>query len=300
MNSAHSGAADPVAELEKQTKDLVANAVDKFEVAAGLEADGLTDRSAQKRYGAPDVFVLADQLYAKAPAKPDEPEPQPSPLPPSSPVKHALRGALFALPGVSITVVTPYAVSVDGGVTLLIVGLLGSWAFAQGLAYLGYLRSGWGEPKVASFLLRWGMLGGVTGLLLLLGVLGLALGTSVLLVAVAGGQSIYLLAATVVLVTGAEWLLLAAIAPAVLMGGYQLAFGGAMSMVWASTTLSLLATVALAVRSTRDASGGKDALPPRADLMDASRHALGGLLVSSLLLFPPVVAGTLVPSTGLL
>lgn len=41
-------------------------------------------------------------------------------------------------------------------------------------------------------------------------------------------------------------------------------------------------------------------LPQRRDLLDAGRHTLGGLLVASLLLFPPVIAGTLMPSTGLL
>lgn len=289
---------DPVAELERQTRSLVANAVDKFEVAAGLEADGLTDRGAQKRYGASDVFSLADRLYAKAPARPDEPEVSDALLPVVTPVKHALRGALFALPGVSITVITPHAAAAGGGVPLLIIALLGSWAFAQGLAYLGYLRSGWGEPEAASFLMRWGMLGGGSALLALVLGLGLWLDTPVLMITVAAGQATYLLAATVALVRGAEWPLLAAIAPAVLAGGYQLVNGGAMELVWITTGVSLSATIILALWCTRDAT--RTPLPPRTDLIDASRHALGGLLVSSLLLFPPVMAGTLMPSTGLL
>ncbi|MBM7437465.1 hypothetical protein JOC24_000840 [Streptomyces sp. HB132] len=47
-------------------RDLCERAVDPLEIAAGLEAHGLTDRTAA-RYRHRDVFSLAEELYARAP-----------------------------------------------------------------------------------------------------------------------------------------------------------------------------------------------------------------------------------------
>ncbi|MEU0134193.1 hypothetical protein ABZ172_09185 [Streptomyces sp. NPDC006296] len=64
---ARRGPADPVKVLMHRHRDLCAYAVDPLEIAAGLEAHGLTDRAAA-RYRHRDVFSLAEELYARAPA----------------------------------------------------------------------------------------------------------------------------------------------------------------------------------------------------------------------------------------
>ncbi|MFD7859074.1 hypothetical protein ACFV6B_33040 [Streptomyces microflavus] len=66
---ARRGPADPVKSLMHHHRDLCERAVSPLEIAAGLEAHGLTDRTAA-RYRHRDVFALAEELYARTPARP--------------------------------------------------------------------------------------------------------------------------------------------------------------------------------------------------------------------------------------
>ncbi|WP_206323510.1 hypothetical protein [Streptomyces sp. HNM0574] len=75
--SALPGPADPVRDLMHRHRALCERAVDPLEIAAGLEAHGVTDRTAA-RFRHRDVFSLAEELYARVPragahARPDEP-----------------------------------------------------------------------------------------------------------------------------------------------------------------------------------------------------------------------------------
>ncbi|RLL68785.1 hypothetical protein [Streptomyces sp. Z26] len=58
--------ADPVRALMRQYRELCERAVDPLEIAAGLEARGVTDRTAA-RFRHRDVFSLAEELYARVP-----------------------------------------------------------------------------------------------------------------------------------------------------------------------------------------------------------------------------------------
>ncbi|MET8831232.1 hypothetical protein ABZX40_06810 [Streptomyces sp. NPDC004610] len=60
------GAADPVKALMHRHRALCEQAVDPLEIAAGLEAHGVTDRTAA-RFLHKDVFSLAEELYARVP-----------------------------------------------------------------------------------------------------------------------------------------------------------------------------------------------------------------------------------------
>ncbi|WP_425264580.1 hypothetical protein [Streptomyces cellostaticus] len=60
------GAADPVKALLHRHRELCERAVDPLEIAAGLEALGITDRTAA-RFRHRDVFSLAEELYARVP-----------------------------------------------------------------------------------------------------------------------------------------------------------------------------------------------------------------------------------------
>ncbi|MFD4031745.1 hypothetical protein ACFWVP_14780 [Streptomyces sp. NPDC058637] len=81
--AARRGPADPVKVLMHRHRELCERAVDPLEIAAGLEAHGLTDRTAA-RYRHRDVFSLAEELYARVPgadrseaARPPRPGPGP-------------------------------------------------------------------------------------------------------------------------------------------------------------------------------------------------------------------------------
>ncbi|MEU5308597.1 hypothetical protein [Streptomyces sp. NPDC021562] len=75
------GAADPVKALLHRHRALCERAVDPLEIAAGLEAHGVTDRTAA-RFRHRDVFSLAEELYARVPrGEGHRPPPEPAPAP---------------------------------------------------------------------------------------------------------------------------------------------------------------------------------------------------------------------------
>ncbi|MEU3789349.1 hypothetical protein AB0F07_06055 [Streptomyces fructofermentans] len=65
-SSARRGGADPVKALMERHRELCERAVDPLEIAAGLEAHGVTDRTAT-RFRHRDVFSLAEEMYARVP-----------------------------------------------------------------------------------------------------------------------------------------------------------------------------------------------------------------------------------------
>lgn len=60
------GPADPVRSVIYHHREMIAGAVDVWEIAAGLEARGVTDADA-RRWRHRDVFGLAEELYARVP-----------------------------------------------------------------------------------------------------------------------------------------------------------------------------------------------------------------------------------------
>ncbi|WP_345983109.1 hypothetical protein [Streptomyces sp. DSS69] len=95
---ARRGPADPVKSLMHHHRDLCERAVSPLEIAAGLEAHGLTDRTAA-RYRHRDVFALAEELYARTPARPAEPPPPVGAAPHSDSEARAGWTLLALLPG---------------------------------------------------------------------------------------------------------------------------------------------------------------------------------------------------------
>ncbi|MFH9708487.1 hypothetical protein ACH4MW_30695 [Streptomyces luteogriseus] len=88
------GAADPVKALMHRHRELCERAVDPLEIAAGLEAHGITDRTAA-RFRHRDVFSLAEEMYARVSRDGDTP----LPAPPAAPRVHAGWVLLTLLPG---------------------------------------------------------------------------------------------------------------------------------------------------------------------------------------------------------
>ncbi|MFF1924254.1 hypothetical protein ACFVW8_27275 [Streptomyces sp. NPDC058221] len=72
LSTGRRGPADPVKSLMHRHRDLCERAVDPLEIAAGLEAHGVTDRTAA-RYRHRDVFSLAEELFARVPGIAGEP-----------------------------------------------------------------------------------------------------------------------------------------------------------------------------------------------------------------------------------
>ncbi|MEU9110822.1 hypothetical protein AB0D04_03210 [Streptomyces sp. NPDC048483] len=90
------GPADPVRALMHRHRELCAHAVDPLDIAAGLEAYGVTDRTAA-RFRHRDVFSLAEELYARVPRAEADGGGPAGPEPVSR--ARGVRGALQLLPG---------------------------------------------------------------------------------------------------------------------------------------------------------------------------------------------------------
>ncbi|WP_407699877.1 hypothetical protein [Streptomyces liliiviolaceus] len=93
--SAPRGDADPVKALMHRHRQLCERAVDPLEIAAALEAHGVTDRTAT-HFRHRDVFSLAEEMYARVPRAGDT---APRPETPDTPKAHADWAVLTLLPG---------------------------------------------------------------------------------------------------------------------------------------------------------------------------------------------------------
>ncbi|MYR58506.1 hypothetical protein GTY54_20470, partial [Streptomyces sp. SID625] len=185
--------------------DRVGPAVHPYEVAALLEAEGLSADVIRDRYGHPDLFSLAAALYERVPRSFPEPAPAPDPWRPDH-VRCLLRGALLALPGLAYLLTAPLWSS-GGSTSPLVVAGVVSWAWGQALGHRAHLRMTAGRREAGRTLLA----GAPPGALLATAAALAAGGQAVLWVAAA--QSAYLAAAGVLLVLARERWLLAALSP---------------------------------------------------------------------------------------
>ena len=284
---------DPAREAAVRFGGIAAAAVHPFEVAAAIEADGVTDRQVQREYGRLDAFELAEELYAETPR--DYPEPESVPSPWNAPLSASLlRGLVYALPGLAFPLGRPILTGpadrggLPHGTFALATSLLLCWAWNQGLAHRAHLWLGRGGQRSAERCLRRGAAAGAllgsSGALLAGLLTGRHIGEMLIFCV---GQSVYMGASCVLLVLGRESALLGALAPAALGGGAVL-IGlvpaiPELSPLLLCTLLLALVQAARALRSCRDGSEAEadDALP---GLHRSLPHGLFGLSMALLTL----------------
>lgn len=142
------GPADPVRALMHRHRELCERAVDPLEIAAGLEAHGVTDRTAA-RFRHRDVFALAEELYARVPRAGDSAGQVPVRETPA----HAGWIAYALLPGVACAL-TAAGLELTTGRASLAVGVAGALVVAVTLVVClrhGPLRAE-GRPAPAACL----------------------------------------------------------------------------------------------------------------------------------------------------
>ncbi|MFD7443472.1 hypothetical protein [Streptomyces sp. NPDC059909] len=210
-------AADPLDELAERLEDFVAAAVHPDEIAALLESDGLTDEQIRLRYGREDSFALAEELYGRVERR--FPEPAVPPDDPSAGTLLAclLRGVIFALPGLGYVLAAPLlaggrsAYGLPAGAIPLLAGALAGWTWNQALSHRAYSWLGLGDrPAAARSLLLGAPAGALLATAAALASAGPSDGPALLFTA---GQSLYLAAATVLLVLARDRALLLALLP---------------------------------------------------------------------------------------
>ncbi|MFJ8080696.1 hypothetical protein ACIQ6Y_08670 [Streptomyces sp. NPDC096205] len=231
-------APDPIDELAGRLEDFVAAAVHPDEIAALLESDGMSDDRIRTAYGVKDSFALAEELYVRVDRRHPEPE-----GPVHDPWQIGLlgclvRGVVFALPGLA------YVLLPTATLPLLAAALTG-WTWNQGLSHRAYAWLGLGDRAAARRCLLIGApVGALLGTLSALAVTGV---TDPAALAFATGQSLYLGAATVLLVMGRERALLAALLPMAAGAAVTPALHIPTLLRYALLLGSLLAVVTLAV-----------------------------------------------------
>ncbi|WP_198668678.1 hypothetical protein [Streptomyces triticisoli] len=129
------GTADPVKTLMHRHRELCERAVDPLEIAAGLEAHGVTDRTAA-RFRHRDVFSLAEEMYARVSRDTGTPPRHEAAAVPPMGLGPA---ALGLLPGALCTAAVA-GVRLTEGRTRLTVAALG--VLAVGLGLRAMLRHG--------------------------------------------------------------------------------------------------------------------------------------------------------------
>ncbi|WP_225826217.1 hypothetical protein [Streptomyces naphthomycinicus] len=269
---------EAVSRLAADLADRIGPAVHPYEVAALLEAEGLTAEQIKERYGHPNLFSLATALYEQVPRTFPEPAPAADPWRPDT-VRCLLRGLLFALPGLAYLLTAPLWQPGRHAAALIAAGIV-SWAWGQALGHRAHLRMAAGRREAARTLLT----GAPLGAALATAVAAPLAGTAPVLLA-AAAQSLYLAAAGVLLVLARERLLLAALTPLI---------AGAAVLPWwepgtaprtGTVLLALLATVAATghtLRGTLAGPAGGDGKRPR--LLWSLPYGLFGLAAGVLVL----------------
>ena len=279
---------DPLDELAERLRDICADAVHPYEIAAFLESDGLSDEQAALLYGRPDAFTVAEELFEKVERRYPGPSSEFANPWRADPWRCVVRGLVFALPGLgyllgaNLFATTRMRFGLPSGMLALSIATLVSWGFNQALAHRAYRWLGRLRRREAAVCLA---IGAPIGALLASAaayVVGGPLGA----LWFAAGQSCYLAAATALLVLGREKFLLLALAPASVGAGVVLA----VDVPELVRTVVLLASVALAVGlAVREllvaARGGeRDGVELRLPIRQEVPHLLFGLACGALTL----------------
>lgn len=139
------GPADPVRALMQRHRTLCEHAVDPLEIAAGLEAHGVTDRTAA-RFRHRDVFSLAEELYARVP-RAQAPAEAPAPAAPFAPAgglrpRSLARAAVYLLPGLLAAAAVAVLALLDGAAPAVRAAAAALGALAVAVALVPCLRRG--------------------------------------------------------------------------------------------------------------------------------------------------------------
>ncbi len=213
---------ESVDDLAERVRPMAAEAVDALQVAASLEADGVTDEIARSRYGCPDVFVLAVEVHRAAGSAESSAEPGATTAAsltpdPASGLRDISHGLLYLLPAA----VFPAALEVLGRRSLVLGLVLAAgvgWVWAGGASWLAYRLLGRGDPGSAARVLRWSAVSGLPVAATASAALVATTHAGFGLTAMAVSQMTYQMAATLLMFYRREIWLFVAMAPGVAGG----------------------------------------------------------------------------------
>ncbi|MFD5857072.1 hypothetical protein [Streptomyces chartreusis] len=268
---------EAVSTLAAELADSIAPAVHPYEVAALLEAEGLSASVIKERYGHPNLFSLATALYERVPRTFPEPPPVTDLWRPDT-LRCLLRGVLFALPALAYLLTAPLW-PLDRHAPVLIVAGIASWAWGQALGHRAHLRLAAGRREASGTLLSGSLLGAAiaTSLAVLPADGAVAVGA-------AAAQSLYLAAASVLLVLARERLLLAALSPLIAGAAVLPSWEPGPELRAGLPLLALLATLLAAGWVLRAGCRGRPEHAARPRLLASLPYGLFGLAAAVLVM----------------
>ena len=304
------GAQDPVSQLEARVFPVVAQTVDALQVAALLEADGITDEMARTSYDADDVFALAVRIRQRA-----VPEPTgivartsvgaPQGFLPSLRRGFAVRRAVWgrleeagtdpeteieprklAILAHGLVYLLPIAffpavlslVEVSAVVTGLVLGAALAWIWAGVGCWLAFQYLGANRPAQAAKVLRLTALTGVPTATALSVTITLLDGGPWALVGICVGQMSFQLGVSLLVFFRHEAVVLAVMAPAVVAGAVHFVVGTSLTRVVA-VLVCLVCTMALLGMALRATSRPPEP-DPRWGTLETGDLRRGGLAVA--------------------
>jgi len=285
---------DLVRALSRQHDALCTSAVDSWEIAAGLEAEGLSDRDCAA-YGFPDVFGLAEALFVQVPRRGSSLATQ-STRAPVSAGRSLMRGLIYALPAlVGVGLIDPTR---REAVAVLLVSVATGWGWSQAWSFLGHRNLGWVGARAARSILRTGLLGGLVVVPLVVLVATRLLDGPAETFMTGSAVACYMVAAGCLLVLGRDRLLLVALVPGslaglmFLVGAAPWGYPGQLALSAASFGVVLVSAVAVTGSAAGESDRGRQVcvrrLPSRADLPSAAAHHAYGVVCAAAVGLGPI------------
>lgn len=263
-------------EPDHDLRRIAEAAVDPLEVAAALEAIGVSQRTIFGVFGHNDVFDLAEHIYRAVPLQPaSAPERE---VPRGGGLFELGRGAIFAVPGLAFTNVLG-----AGGYSLtwwcLPLALTIGWSIGQVVASLGYLlrnrQDVAGGATVNAVLLATGPIGAFT----IFVAVSASQGAILWSVPIVGTLFVtYMVASGILLLHGDEWILALSLVPTVIAAAAALSAPGwppAGTVAISAQLIAVLVVTVGAFRHTRWAHPRRPRLH-LADIAPVSRHGIHG------------------------
>jgi hypothetical protein len=268
------------ASIPAEAVDVCRAAVDPLEIAATLEASGVTSRVAAEQFGEPDVFHLGRRLFDDVPFEVVPRRETGTPLRPGS-ISDLGRGVLYTMPALTFaTALTALHLQLAWWVSPL--ALVFGWAVSQAVSVLCYSAIGRGEQP--GWVMVWGTaFAGVAAAGLGAGAHAL-MGSGPWTAAVVGTTALYLSAFAVLLALQRVVVITVALVPSVVVSllylAHRVASADTFSVQGRVVFITALLSLALTVGGVIQGASGRWWRPVRLaphDRRAAIHHALNGM-----------------------
>ena len=277
---------------------VCASAVDPLEIAASLEASGISKRVVAEGYGYANVFALAEELWTKVAFRPGPGAPTNN-LWRVGNVRDLGRGALYAAPALMLLALTR-AANLQFSWWVLPLAITWGWALGQVTAYFGYTFKSRPNRRNEKLVLGWVMVATVISTADFASVAMILIGGDGASILGATGVTTYMVASAILLLNEQDGLAAKLLAPGGVVTIVVLVLGPEaypLFFVWLCIGGSALATLVAAGRYMRLTPLRLLTFAP-GDIGTAFHHLIHGLMCGVGLTLVAILGGQVFKSSG--